>query len=60
MLIEVLPVPNEKKWGVYLDGDLFGTAKNSFDCDFTARILHQTFSRITKDEIILNNHPELR
>jgi hypothetical protein len=55
MLIEVLPIKEEKKWGLYLDGELFGVAKNSFDCDYAARILTRIIDGVT-----INNHPELR
>jgi len=36
ILIEVLPLPREKNWGVFIDSELFAKSKHSFDCDFAA------------------------
>ena len=37
MTIEVKE--NEGKWGLFIDGELFGTSKARFDCDFAKRYL---------------------
>jgi hypothetical protein len=34
VLIEVKPF--ERKWAVYIDGEIFGVSKHSFDADFAA------------------------
>jgi hypothetical protein len=43
MIIEVLPLPDDSRWGVFARvGDyvlLVGTSKHSFDCDFHAEQL---------------------
>lgn len=51
--IEVMPAG--KQWGVYIDGELFGVQKNSYACDFAARMLLKVLDCAT-----LLTHPELR
>jgi hypothetical protein len=44
-----------KGWGVYIDNELFGKAKHSFDCDFAANMLGRII-----DNAVVDHHPELR
>jgi hypothetical protein len=52
-LIEVMPAG--KIWGVYIDGELFGTSKHSFACDFAASMIFKF-----ADAAEINRHPEMR
>jgi hypothetical protein len=52
VLIEVLPF--EKKWGVYIDGDLFCVGRD-YDCDFAANMIGRALENAKVD-----HHPELR
>ena len=45
MLIEVKPL--ERKWAVYLDGEVFGVSKYSFDADFAAEQVGKLFDDVT-------------
>lgn len=58
-VIEVKPrvMGNQVKtsWGVYLDGELIATSKNSFDCDLFANVISKYVENTRVD-----HHPELR
>ncbi len=56
MLIEVKPY--ELKWGVYVDGNVFGVSKSSCDCDFCAWQLQKMFDSEGLPEV--RNYPEQR
>ncbi len=53
--IEVVPTDDNLNWGVYVEGNLVGTAKNSFDADFAA---HQMAKLYEEAEVL--NYPGQR